>query len=225
MKFNFHSNRFLYSILLNLAVSFIHWVGRTTRWRVRGEENYFSERTQGRPIIFAFWHNQLTLMPFCYTAMAGRKTVTVLISQSRDGQIVSDLIKKFGFDQIRGSSSRGGFSALLQLNRKLEEGFDLAITPDGPRGPAFQVQSGVVSLASASGCSIMPVAYDLRFKKTLKSWDRFKLPRPYNHGVLVVGKPIRVESNADESHLESKRIEVQSALEDINHQAEVLVKK
>lgn len=223
MKFNFLSNSFIYSALLNLGFSYIHWVGKTTRWSIRGEENYFLERSKNKSIIFAFWHNQLILMPFCYTAMVGRKKISVLISQSRDGQIFSDLVEKFGFDQIRGSSSRGGFSALVQLNRKLEEGFDLGITPDGPRGPAFQVQSGVVSLASLSSCSILPIAYDIRSKKTLKSWDRFKLPRPYNRGVFVLGSPIQVESNADEAYLEIKRQEVQNALENVNREAETLV--
>lgn len=216
--------RRIYPLVIRIIRFYINWTGSTTRWRVQGEESYFLERSKGRPIIFAFWHSQLMIMPFWYSSLARGRKISAMISQSRDGQIVSDLIEQFGFDPIRGSSSRGGASALLRLNRKLREGFDLAISPDGPRGPRFQVQQGVVSLALTSGCPIIPIAYQVKRKKVLDTWDHFIIPFPYNSGALVMGPSIEVISNSDPLYIETKLKEVQKTLEQVNHQVEELVK-
>lgn len=207
--------------LIHLGFHYVSWVGHSTRWRVEGESHYFLERSRGdRPLIFAFWHNQLMLMPFGYKALVRHKKLTVLISQSRDGAIVDQFVKKFGFESIRGSSSRGGTHALIRLKRQIEEGYDLAITPDGPRGPRFQVARGAIALASVSGCPILPVACDFKYKKRLSTWDQFKIPRPYNIASLVVGQAMKVDPNGDESHFEAKREELQERLEEVNRRAE-----
>ena len=99
MKFNSLSEKaWLRQGLLHLGVSYIQWLGNSLTWRIEGEKYYLLERCQNRPIIFAFWHNQLMLMPFCYLALTRRKKMAVLISQSRDGQIVNDLVHQFGFE-------------------------------------------------------------------------------------------------------------------------------
>lgn len=219
----FKKDRLLYRGGLGLGFSYIQWVGSTARWWIEGEEHYLLERAKGGSIIFAFWHNQLMLMPFCYAGLTRRQKVSVLISQSKDGQIVSDFIERFGFSPIRGSSSRGGTGALLQLSGKLKSGFDLAITPDGPRGPKLQAQFGVVALASLSGCSIIPTAYDVRWKKVFGSWDGFKVPFPYNRAALVIGSPICVGALATEEHLQNKLKEVQAGLDAVNERAEKIV--
>lgn len=215
--------RWIYPLVIRSGFFYIHWVGTTTRWKIQGEESFFLERSKGRSIIFAFWHSQLMIMPFLYSALARGRKVSAMISQSRDGQIVSDLIERFGFDPIRGSSSRGGASALLRLSRKLREGFDLAISPDGPRGPRFYAQQGLVALALTSGCPIIPAAYNVKRKKVLDTWDHFMIPTPYNSGALAIGPSIQVSSNSDPIYLESKLKEVQKGLEEVNHQAEELV--
>lgn len=217
-------NKFTYSLMLKFGFSYIHWVGETTKWKVLGEENYLLERCKGKPIIFVFWHNQLMVMPFCYAALIRRKTATALSSLSKDGQIVSDLVEKFGYHSIRGSSSRGGGPALIKLMRQLEDGDDLVITPDGPRGPRYKAQNGVISIASASGCPILPVACDFKYQKILSSWDRFKIPRPYNEGSLVIGRPVYVEAHASDAYLNFKLIELQEVMDEVNGKAEELVK-
>lgn len=214
---------FAYNILIQTGYSYICWVGKTTRWLLSGEEHYLEARCREKPIIFAFWHNQLGMMGFFYSALTGRDKISALVSRSRDGQVVSDFIEKFGYAPVRGSSSRGGPFALLQMTRKIKQGYDLVITPDGPRGPRHQAQVGVVTLASVTGSPILPVAYTCRSKKILKTWDRFIIPSPYNIGVLQVGSPLHVDHHADDSHLQAKRNELQRSLDDVNYRAAELL--
>lgn len=209
--------------VIKLGRSYIDWVGQSSRWQIEGEEHYLLARAIGKPIIFAFWHNQLMLMPFCYLAMTRSTKAATLISRSRDGQVVNDMIESFGFKPIRGSSSRGGATALLQLSRHLEEGYDLVLTPDGPRGPRYEAQLGVVALASVSGCPIVPVACDTKKRKILKSWDQFRVAFPYNEAALVAGAPIWVNHQADEKHLQEKLLEVQKELDEANARASLIV--
>ncbi|MBI1882622.1 MAG: lysophospholipid acyltransferase family protein [Chlamydiae bacterium] len=209
----------LRTLLIRMGLGYMGWVGHTTPWEIEGDENYFLARSRGRPILFAFWHCQLMLMPFCYLSLARHKKICVLASLSRDGQIVSDFVEEIGFEVVRGSSSRGGYPALLRLKRYIDQGFDLAVTPDGPRGPKGYVQMGVVALASASHCPILPVAYDCEHVKVLETWDRFKIPRPYNRARLVMGEAVQVEHLKDSNYLEMKRIELQAALEKVNEKA------
>ncbi|MBI1871083.1 MAG: lysophospholipid acyltransferase family protein [Chlamydiae bacterium] len=226
MKFNSLSEKpWLRKRIFCLGVSYIQWIGSSLVWRIEGEKHYLLERCKNKPIIFAFWHNQLMMMPFCYLALTRRQKMSALISQSRDGQIVSDLIHQFGFEAIRGSSSRGGFSALLKLQQRLKEGFDLAVTPDGPRGPCGQAQLGVIGLAAVSGASILPIAYDADHKKVLQTWDRFKIPYPYSRAALVAGSPLEVPPHRDPEMMELKRQELQKSLEEVNRYAENIIKK
>jgi len=207
------------NFVIKLGRAYIDWVGQSSHWHIEGEEHYLLARAIGKPIIFAFWHNQLMLMPFCYLAATRRTKAATLISRSRDGQVVNDMIESFGFTPIRGSSSRGGTAALLQLTRHLSQGYDLVLTPDGPRGPRYEAQPGVVALASVSGCPILPFACDTRKKKVLKSWDHFRVSYPYNEASLVGSPPIWVNPQADEKHLQEKVLEVQKALDKANARA------
>ncbi len=215
----FKEGRFLYRLGLTLGFSYVRWVGTSTKWHLEGEEHFFLERAKGKPIIFVFWHQQLMMMPFFYRAIVRRLQASVLISRSRDGGLLSDLIKKFDLFPIRGSSSRGGTAAVLQLTRRIEQGIDLAMTPDGPRGPRCQVQEGAVALASLTGAPILPVAVEVEKKKELNTWDGFKIPFPYNRGTLIVGPAIYVQSNIEDEHLRLKMNEVQKALDEVNERA------
>lgn len=205
--------------VVKLGVGYIRWVGESTQWHMLGEEHYLFQRCLGKPLILSFWHQQLMLMPFCYAALNRGRKMAALISRSRDGQIVSDFIEAFGFEAVRGSSSRGGAVALMNLRKKIEEGYDLAITPDGPRGPGFQAQMGAIMLAAVSECPIIPVAAYYKKKKFLRSWDEFMIPYPYNEAVLAASTPIMVKNNQDRSYLESKKIELQNQMILVNRMA------
>ncbi len=164
-------------------------------------------------LIFAFWHNRLLLMPF---ASRGRE-VAVLISRHRDGELVSRTMDRFGFLSVRGSSTRGGDSALRKLPALLKAGKDVAITPDGPRGPCYRVQAGVVQLARLSGRPIVPVTFASDRFHSFRSWDRFQVPKLFSRGVFVWGAPFPVRR---EDGLEEKREELEGILNDLTRRAD-----
>jgi lysophospholipid acyltransferase (LPLAT)-like uncharacterized protein len=147
----------------------------------------------GERFILAFWHRHLLLMPYGYR---GRR-ISVLISQSRDGELIARTVARFGIDASRGSSSRGGLAGMRALLRKAEAGYDLAFTPDGPRGPAGKVQPGVVLAAAATGLPIQPVAVAASRARRLRSWDRFLVPLPFSAVHFVYGEPLAVPRRGD----------------------------
>ncbi len=139
----------------------IRMLGRSMSWRVHGGEHVDRLYRQGRPVIIAFWHGQQLMMPLAYRG----RDVRILISQHRDGELVSRVVKHFGFGAIRGSTTRGGAGALRRLIRAGRQGVDLVITPDGPRGPGHVVQPGVLALARATGMPIVPLTFACSKKK------------------------------------------------------------
>jgi lysophospholipid acyltransferase (LPLAT)-like uncharacterized protein len=143
--------------------------------------------------ILAFWHRHLLLMPYAYR---GRR-ISVLVSQSRDGELIARTVARFGIDASRGSSSRGGAAGMRTLLRKAGEGYDLAFTPDGPRGPATVVQPGVILAAAATGWPVQPVALAATRCRRLRSWDRFVVPLPLATVHFVYGEPLTVARRAD----------------------------
>ncbi len=156
-----------------------------------------------QPVIMVFWHNRTFLMaPFYYRYCRTRPGV-VMISRSRDGQLISEIGSRLGLRAARGSSSRHGASAALAaLHAAKDRNIDLVITPDGPRGPRYVVQPGVLRLAQATGRPIVSITAHVRWKKVLNSWDRFQVPIPFSRCELVTGEPIFVPSDATEADLE-----------------------
>jgi len=148
---------------------------------------------QGEPFILAFWHRHLLLMPYAYR---GRR-ISVLVSQSEDGELIARTVARLGIDSTRGSSSRGGVSGMKALLRKAAEGWAIAFTPDGPRGPLREVQPGVILAAAATGLPIQPVAVAASRAKLLRSWDRFMIPAPFSTVHFVYGEPLGVERRGD----------------------------
>jgi lysophospholipid acyltransferase (LPLAT)-like uncharacterized protein len=154
------------------------------------------------PMIFAFWHNRMFLMAPFYERFCRGRTNYVFISRSRDGQLITEVAARFGSRAVRGSSSRHGRSAALAALRKADDPrADISITPDGPRGPRYQVQPGVLRLAQASGRPIVAVDIQLSWKIELKSWDKFQIPLPFSRCRLVLSEPIQVPPEADEEEL------------------------
>lgn len=160
------------------------------------------------PVIYAVWHARILLLPWLY----GRRAVCVLASRSRDGELVTRYIANFGVEVVRGSSSRGGAQALRALARRLGEGREVLVVPDGPRGPAEQVKPGVVALARLSGAAIVPVAVGASSEWRLGSWDGFRIPRPFSRCVARFGEPIAVPRAADRVADEAARGRVEAAL-------------
>ena len=162
----------------------------------------------GAPVIYAVWHGRILLLPLLY----GRRAVCVLASRSRDGELVTRYIGRFGIEAVRGSSSRGGAAALRHLARWLKQGREVVVVPDGPRGPAEVVKSGIVGLARLSGAAIVPVAVGASSEWRLGSWDGFRIPRPFARCVARFGEPIHVARVVDRRAEEAAREEVEAAL-------------
>ena len=140
-------------------------------------------------VIWAFWHNRLLTLPVFYRRKARHRLLCVLSSPSKDGAVVSAIVRRFGMDSVRGSNNKRAAQSLVECRRRLLSGFDLAVTPDGPRGPVYVAAAGVVQLARLTGRPVMPVRVDYSRKWRLKSWDRFQIPKPFARVTVTVLPP------------------------------------
>lgn len=185
--------------------------------RVRREEAAVAPLWAARaPLIYAMWHGRLLLLPYLY----GHRGAHVLTSRSRDGELVARWISRFGLDPVRGSSSRGGGDALRVLTRALRAGREVVVVPDGPRGPREVLKPGVIALARLSGAPIVPTAVGASREWRLRSWDEFRIPRPFARCVVRFGEPIRVSRAADRAGEEAARKEVEAALRGLSWQVD-----
>ena len=170
----------------------------------------------GRPVnenyIGALWHNRLLIFPFVLRRFFSNRRGAALISASRDGDLLADAIKRFDFDIVRGSSSRLGASAILQLTDVLASGRDVVITPDGPRGPAYELGPGIIFLAQKSGAAVLPVNMEYSSCWRLKSWDRFILPRPFSKVRVIIGQSHHVRSTSTPEEFDTERLRLQGVM-------------
>ena len=163
----------------------------TLRLSVRHPER-LSERVTADPFIFVFWHNQLLLIPVIWNRFlnaSDRPLGKALTSQSRDGELVALFLARFGVGTVRGSATRGGASSLRELAGWLKRGHDIGLTPDGSRGPCYEIKPGLVLLAQLSGRAILPLSFEFSSSWRLKSWDRFFIPKPFSKVTFIVGEP------------------------------------
>jgi lysophospholipid acyltransferase (LPLAT)-like uncharacterized protein len=166
----------------------------TLSLRIRWEDHSgLLKQTSRGPVIFALWHNRLALCMEAYRVIGQpRNKLAALVSASKDGGLLSAILERFDAEAVRGSSSRRGAQGLLELTTSAEHGSDLAITPDGPRGPCYVVRDGVMSLAQVTGLPIIPASFNLKWKIQLKSWDRFQIPIPFSRCEMILGNPLSV---------------------------------
>ena len=172
---------------------FLRLLRRSVRLRFHGDETIRTWEREGRHFLLVFWHRHLLLMRYAYR---GRK-MSVLVSRSRDGELIARVMARLGVETCRGSSSRGATAGLRELLRAARAGSDIAITPDGPRGPLRVVQPGVVLAAAASGLPLIPVAMAATRSRQLRSWDRMPIPFPGSRVDVVYGAPLAVPRDAD----------------------------
>jgi lysophospholipid acyltransferase (LPLAT)-like uncharacterized protein len=168
--------------------------------------------------IYCIWHNRLALsMPMYFRFLRPRQPrstlgLAALVSASKDGGFLSAVLECFGVQPVRGSSSRRGPQALLELTTWAERGYDLALTPDGPRGPRYVVQEGVMSLAQITGLPVYPCCFNVSRKVCLKSWDQFQIPMPFARCEMILGKPLCIPREATDAERNSLRLELESRL-------------
>lgn len=204
-------------LLATAGAAFLRLVRMTNRIERVGVET--ARPPDAGPVIYAFWHAQLAMMPW---VQLGNLTA-VPISRSADGEVTALLFRKLGVEPVRGSSSRGGAVAARALVAACRRGLDLGITPDGPRGPARVVQPGASWIARVSGRPLLPVAFACTRHRRLRSWDRMLVPLPFGRGVFVYGELLWVAPDADEEGLRRADAELARRLAEVTDRADALL--
>lgn len=208
---------------LTAVTSAAYWLARLTngtlRRKIKNEELIDELQAEGKTVIFAFWHGHLWF-PVYYWQDRG---YVGLASESRDGEYISRILRRFGWQVVRGSTSRGGARSIIKLIRRLQKGKAVVITPDGPTGPRHEVKSGVVYLAQKTESAIVPVGISFSRRKVFSSWDKFELPWPFAKAGLVYGSPIQVTEELTAPVKEKYQGVVKEALEAANREAEQLL--
>ena len=200
--------RFEAAAISTVGYRLIAALGATLRWRTEGFEHFDAIRAAGHQPIMAFWHGRI--LPATYYFR--NRGIVVITSSNFDGEWIAGIIERFGFGTSRGSTSRGGARALLQLSRDLSKGRPAGFTVDGPRGPARLSQPGAVWLAKASGHPVLPFHLEADRSWTLGSWDRTQIPKPFSTVAISVGEPFYVPREADEAAVEQYRQRLDAAL-------------
>jgi lysophospholipid acyltransferase (LPLAT)-like uncharacterized protein len=186
----------------------IQALGATLRWKTEGLEHFDAIVRGGRQPIMAFWHGRI--LPATYYFR--RRGIVVITSENFDGEWIAGIIERFGYGTARGSTSRGGARALLQMARELEGRRPAGFTIDGPRGPARVAQPGAVWLAKATGHPVLPFHLEADRHWTLNSWDRTQIPKPFSTVAIAMGEPFNVPADADEGAIEAARLLLQQRL-------------
>lgn len=207
-------------ILIRLAdlvfYSFIVLIGSTLRYETRNWHFLEEIERAGQVPIYAFWHNQIFLAAYFFRGSGA----VVMTSRSFDGEYIARAIQRLGFGAARGSSSRGGVGALVEMVRFVRAKRAAAFTVDGPRGPRGVAKEGALLLSKKTGQPIVPICFTSQKFWTVKSWDNLRIPRPFSRAQVAVGEPFAIRETADEAALESERERLQAALDRLEAKAE-----
>ncbi|TGM24901.1 lysophospholipid acyltransferase family protein [Leptospira levettii] len=196
--------------LLPLIIVWLQrFIGLTSRIRIFKNEQYEEIFKNKKPYIYSIWHTNVLYSPYLHR----NKNVAVLISESKDGDFINQVVHRFGNSSIRGSSSKGGSKALKAMIQHLKKGLPAAFTPDGPRGPALIVQPGIIAAAQVTQVPIVPFHYECSKQWILeKAWDKHRVPKPFTTFVVSYGEPIYVPRELNEVEFENMRLKVEEAM-------------
>jgi len=195
-----HKLSFLDWIIVLLATPLIHLLGLTLRIKEEGRPEWGPRARPKEAPLWSLWHETILMSVWHHRD----REVHVMISASRDGELITTIGKFFGYTAVRGSSSKGGKEATREMVDYLKAGKRCAITPDGPRGPRREMKKGTVEIARLTGAPVVPFGFAAEHCWRLKSWDRFIIPKPFSRAVFVYGEPIRIPSEGgdDKEHLQ-----------------------
>ncbi|MDQ3820429.1 MAG: lysophospholipid acyltransferase family protein [Acidobacteriota bacterium] len=194
----------------------IRLIGRTVRFEVEGWENFEMASRDGHLPIYTFWHNRV----FLATHFWQRRRIVVMTSQSFDGEYIARIIQRFGYGAARGSSTRGGAGAIIEMVRLMRAGCPTAFTIDGPKGPRYVAKLGAVLLAKKTGNPVLPFSITSKSFWQAKSWDTFQIPKPFTRALVSIAPPIFVPADADDRALNDKRDELQRALDELTEEGD-----
>jgi lysophospholipid acyltransferase (LPLAT)-like uncharacterized protein len=207
-------------LLIHLAdlafYSLINLLGRAARFEVEGWENHEKLEEKNALPIYCFWHDRIFLTTYWWR----QRRIVVMTSRSFDGEYIARFIQRFGYGAARGSSTRGGVGAVVEMARLMRAGCTTAFTIDGPKGPPYVAKMGAVLLAKKSGHPVLPVTMALARYWTLPSWDKFQIPKPFTRAKVFVAEAIYVPKDADEDMLNAKRDELQRTLDDLTRRGD-----
>jgi lysophospholipid acyltransferase (LPLAT)-like uncharacterized protein len=181
----------------------------TITFEVRGWENFESIRSSGKQPIYTFWHDRIFLSTYFWR----KRGIVVMTSKSFDGEYIARFIRRFGYGAIRGSSSRGGSRALVEMIKAMRAGLPMAFTVDGPRGPRYVAKPGPVVLAKKTGNPVMPFVVETKRYWTNRSWDKMQIPRPFTRGLIIIGEAIYVDADAPDGEIDVTVQKLQSSLD------------
>lgn len=191
----------------------------TVRYRARGWEAAKALAQEGDGVVYAFWHNVM-MIPLGHES---RRRTVALVSSGTDGTFAARIVRHFGVACVRGRRENPGASAALEALRALPPRHSLVVTPDGPRGPRYEAHEGAVYLAARSGLPIVPVGMALSRSWSLRSWDRFRIAKPFARAEMVFGSPRRLPHDLDREGLERERAWLEAALHDLSREAHAMV--
>jgi lysophospholipid acyltransferase (LPLAT)-like uncharacterized protein len=212
--------RFQVAAIAGLGYPLVNALGHTLRWRVEGLHHFDAIVEAGRQPVMAFWHGRI--LPATYYFR--RRGIVVITSENFDGEWIARIIERFGYGTARGSTSRGGRKAMLQLVRNMKSGRPTGFTLDGPRGPARVAQPGAVWLAAATGNPLLPFHLEASSYWSVRSWDRTQIPKPFSTVALVVGAPIEVAKDSSEA-LEESRVQLEHRLAALEERARAMLRR
>jgi len=205
-------DKLLVTVVPWLGAKLIRFIAFTQRSKILGESAVEECRQRGKHVILCAWHDQLLMMVTIYKGPGAK----ILISRSRDGELIARTVSYFGQGAVRGSSSRGGREAFREMLKFAELDVDLAVTPDGPKGPRRQIKDGVIQMARISGRPIVPLIYVCSRGYRFRSWDRFLLPYPFARAVYCYGAP---QYFSRDQPLEECRQRLQQAMDEAQQRA------
>jgi lysophospholipid acyltransferase (LPLAT)-like uncharacterized protein len=197
--------------LIAFGVRLLQLWARTLRYEIDDRAGIVDKQVTEN-YIGALWHNRLLIFPVVLRRFFPQRHGAALISASRDGDLLTDAVQRFGYEVIRGSSSRLGASAILQLTQALASGRDVVITPDGPLGPVYELGPGIIFLAQKSGAAVLPINLEYSRCWRLGSWDRFIVPRPFAKVRVLINRPHHVKATTTSEEFESERLALQDAM-------------
>jgi lysophospholipid acyltransferase (LPLAT)-like uncharacterized protein len=194
----------------------IRLIGLTMRFETEGWESFEAIENAGKLPIYSFWHDRI----FAGTYFFRDRGIVVITSQSKDGEYIARFIKRLGYGAIRGSSTRGGTKALVEMIRAMKQGVPMAFSLDGPKGPRYKAKPGAPLLAKKTGNPLMPFVVECRHFFRLKSWDRMQIPRPFTKVRVIIAEPIYVSPDADDGDLQNSLSQLQLSLDELVSRAE-----
>lgn len=201
------------AILGTLIGMLMKALGSTLRLTIRDECGVGNAVSTYPPCIYLLWHSRFLIVPHAWQRLTqGRRRTVALTSASKDGDMVARAMAVFGLGAVRGSSSRRGVAALVGLKRAIEDGHDICLTPDGPKGPRYQLQPGVLTLAQATGAPVIPIHIRFHSAWRLGTWDRFVIPKPFSRVEVTFAKPIDVATLLAETTSEEVRTHIETLL-------------